>query len=89
MSKSDEFEVLAEVEPGHVSFELPVEVLDQLAVQGIQRAARGLAEDIAQWSPACLTAGQFEDLYHWHRYLDAMNTVLEYFGGDPVMPGAE
>jgi len=89
MSKSDEFEVLAEVEPGHVSFELPVEVLDQLVVQGIQRAAQGLAEDIVQWGPNCVTAHQFEDLYYWHQTLDAMNRVLEYFGGDPIMPGAE
>ena len=89
MNTGDEFEVLAEVEPGHVSFELPVEVLDQLVVQGIQRAARGLAEDIVKRGPKCVAAHQFEDLYYWHRYLDAMNTVLEYFGGDSIMPGAE
>jgi hypothetical protein len=72
-----------------LTFELPVEILDQIAVQGIQRAARSLVKDILVLGPQSKQAYQFEDLYHWHRYLDAMNTALEYFGGEPVMPVPE
>lgn len=67
-----------------VSFELSDEILDQIMVQGLERAGRHLAKMIVNMKPS--HPYHYEDLYHHHRYLDALNTLMEYYGGPAIMP---
>lgn len=62
----------------NMAFELPIQAVDAIVGKALQEVAKGLARDICtKWPTA---PHQFEDVQDWHRYLEAFNVVLEYYG---------
>jgi predicted aldo/keto reductase-like oxidoreductase len=71
-----------------VQLDIGIESLDSVVIQRLQESAETLAEcikqDIIRASMATKPSTAYVDIDDQIRMIRKMNSVLEYFGGDPV-----
>ena len=71
-----------------VQLDIGIESLDSVVIQRLQESAEILAEcikqDIIRASMATKPSTAYADIDDQIRMIRKMNSVLEYFGGDPV-----
>ena len=71
-----------------VQVDITIDSLDIIVIQKLQESAKTLAEcikqDIIRASMATKPSTAYADIDDQIRMIRKMNSVLEYFGGDPV-----
>ena len=71
-----------------VQLDIGIESLDSVVIQKLQESAKTLAEcikqDIIRASMATKPSTAYADIDDQIRMIRKINSVLEYFGGDPV-----
>ena len=71
-----------------VQLDIGIESLDSVVIQRLQESAETLAEcikqDIIRASMATKPSTAYAEIDDQIRMIRKMNSVLEYFGGDPV-----
>ena len=71
-----------------VQLDIGIESLDSVVIQRLQESAETLAEcikrDIVRASMATKPSTAYADIDDQIRMIRKINSVLEYFGGDPV-----
>lgn len=71
-----------------VNLDLSDDTIDSIVIERLQDSAETLAEcikkDVARVADAKRTDALFMDIDEQIRMIRKMNSVLEYFGGDPV-----
>jgi tRNA A58 N-methylase Trm61 len=71
-----------------VNLDLSVNTIDSIVIERLQESAETLAEcikkDVARAADAKRTDALFMDIDDSIRMLRKLNSVIKYFGGDPV-----
>ena len=71
-----------------VNLDLSIDTIDSIVIERLQDSAETLAEcikqDIIRASMATKPSTAYADIDEQIRMIRKMNSVLEYFGGDPV-----
>jgi len=71
-----------------VNLDLSINTIDSIVIERLQESAETLAEcikkDVARAADAKRTDALFMDIDESIRMLRKMNSVIKYFGGDPV-----
>jgi hypothetical protein len=71
-----------------VNLDLSIDTIDSIVIERLQDSAETLAEcikqDIIRASMATKPSTAYADIDDQIRMIRKMNSVLEYFGGDPV-----